>query len=145
MSKTKTGLEMLKQSSSLIKSVQTKFLQIDDYCRQCKVLLMDFEDIKDINTAKKHLDKTMHLLENFRDIPKQADELIDLVDQKESRILRVYKRMRYFVRLRQQAYDLASKMEVSMEAHQDSPASIVKELDQNFERVVEAANTVRLL
>jgi hypothetical protein len=102
---TRLGLQLLGEAAQMMQKMRSNFQQIDTYCKDCKSVLRDTPEIQRVNTARKNLDATTRLLDKFRSLPHQAEQLLDELDESDRAIKSVYKRMRVLFRLRDSAMD----------------------------------------
>jgi hypothetical protein len=102
---TRLGLQLLQESSVAMTRMRANFLAIDQYCKDCKMVLRDSPEIQRVNLARKNLDATTRLLDKFRSLPVQAEAIIDDLDENDRHIKQVYKALRKLFHLRDSAMD----------------------------------------
>lgn len=102
---TRLGLQLLREASQMMTRMRDNFAAIDQYCKDCKMVLRDSPEINRVNLARKNLDATTRLLEKFRSLPLQAETIIDDLDENDRHIKQVYKSLRKLFHLRDSAMD----------------------------------------
>jgi len=98
---TSRALELLKLSYADIVSIDANFQRIDNKCAQCKSYLSQFDQIKKLSLARNNLHITTKIGKLFREVPKKAKQLLNLLNANPDRYLfYVYKNLRKLVKLR---------------------------------------------
>jgi len=102
---TRVGLQMLGEASNMMKKMRQNFLAIDQYCKDAKLVLRDSPEIHEVNTARRNLEATTRLLQRFRSLPAQAEQLVEELNADDRAIKTVYKKLRALFRLRDSAME----------------------------------------
>jgi len=140
---TRLGLQLLQDATTMMTAMRRNFLAIDQYCRDCKLVLRDSPEIQRVNTARKNLDATTRLLDKFRSLPAQAEALLDELDASDRAIKGVYKRMRLLFRLRDSALDQNTGSGPSLPGSGGGfSADFLEQLQENFEELHRSAAAV---
>ena len=76
-------------------------------CAPCchQSLLVDLSVIGRVNVVRKNVDATIRLLDKFRSLPEQCDELLDELYEHDRHIKKVYVQLRKLMLLRDTAFD----------------------------------------
>ena len=70
-----------------------------------QTLLVDLSVIGRVNVVRKNVDATIRLLDKFRSLPEQCDELLDEMYEHDRHIKKVYLQLRKLMLLRDTAFD----------------------------------------
>ena len=71
----------------------------------CQSLLVDLSVIGRVNVVRKNVDATIRLLDKFRSLPEQCEELLDEMYERDRHIKKVYLQLRKLMLLRDTAFD----------------------------------------
>jgi hypothetical protein len=110
----------------MISTIRKNFLQIDQFCAECGALFRNYKEIREVNHARKNLEKSLRLLSDYRQVPIRAEELLDVLYEDETKIKWVYKQLRVLARHRRRAYEQGA-------------AKYRQQLDQFFDKLLDVA------
>ena len=132
----KQGAALLQTTKSLIVQVRDNFRRIDDYCLDVQRLIVDVSVIRRVNVSRRNVDATIRLLDKFRSLPDQCDDLLDELYDKDRHIKAVYRGLRKLMLLRDTAFDPSISAGFSDD--------FTRELRETFLHLSDAADEVEL-
>lgn len=136
MEETKLGLQTLATSAERVSSIRNNFIDIDIYCTECQGLLSEWDDIKRVNNAKTNLEATTRLIENFRSIPRQAEALLDLLEDSPLHMKAVYLDLRKLIQLRDTAYSQGRSFSDSFKHQVQDSFEVLDKVAEQLETLV---------
>jgi hypothetical protein len=132
---TRLSLELLSNNTTCIDEIRNNFSLIHDYCLESKSLLTHYPEIERVNIARRNIESTLRLLDKFKSIRGQTDELLDLLDENDRAIKHVYKGLKKLFKLKDSALS-------AQEIDNNSNLFVTDEMKEDFEALESAAEAL---